>query len=106
MSTMAIAAAKAYAAQSQAVKDLAGKGAQGLEQTGNKGFEAMLQETLKAVGDAGKAADIGLSASAVGKGEIIDVVTAVAEAELTVKTLATVRDRMLSAYQDILRMPI
>jgi len=106
MSSMAIAAAKAYAAQTQAVKDLAGKATQSLGQAEKNGFEAMLQDTLKAVGDAGKSADAGLNAQALGKGEIVDVVTAVAEAELTVKTLATLRDRMLSAYQDILRMPI
>ncbi|MHA1523152.1 MAG: flagellar hook-basal body complex protein FliE [Alphaproteobacteria bacterium] len=106
MSTMALAAAKAYAAQTTAIKDLAGTTTQGAGQGGQKGFEALLKETLNSVGEAGKSADMNMQAQAMGKADIIDVVTAVAEAELTVKTLASVRDRMLSAYQDILRMPI
>ena len=37
---------------------------------------------------------------------ISGIVTAVAETELAVETLVTVRDRVISAYQDILNMPI
>jgi len=33
-------------------------------------------------------------------------VTALAEAESTLSTVVTVRDRVISAYQEILRMPI
>jgi len=41
-----------------------------------------------------------------GKANTLDLVTAVAETELAVETLVTVRDRVISAYQDILNMPI
>jgi flagellar hook-basal body complex protein FliE len=34
------------------------------------------------------------------------VVTAVAEAELTLQTVIAVRDKALDAYHDIIRMPI
>jgi flagellar hook-basal body complex protein FliE len=34
------------------------------------------------------------------------VVTAVTNAELTLETVVAVRDRVVQAYQDILRMPI
>jgi flagellar hook-basal body complex protein FliE len=34
------------------------------------------------------------------------VVAAVHAAEITLQTVVAVRDRMISAYQDILRMPI
>ena len=34
------------------------------------------------------------------------VVTAVAEAELTLQTVVAVRERIIEAYKDILRMPI
>lgn len=40
------------------------------------------------------------------KVELSDLVTAVANAELTVNTVVAVRDRIISAYQDIIRMPI
>ena len=41
-----------------------------------------------------------------GKVELSDLVTAVSEAELTLNTVVAVRDRVISAYQDIIRMPI
>ncbi len=48
-----------------------------------------------------------MSAQAVrGKAELADVVTAVANAELTLQTVVAVRDRILAAYQEIIRMPI
>ena len=39
-------------------------------------------------------------------GNIVDVVTAVAEAETTLQTVVTVRDKVITAYQEIMRMPI
>jgi flagellar hook-basal body complex protein FliE len=41
-----------------------------------------------------------------GKVEISDLVTAVSSAELTLNTVVAIRDRVISAYQEILRMPI
>ena len=48
-----------------------------------------------------------MSAKAVtGEADIVDVVQAVGNAELTLQTVVAVRDRMISAYQEIMRMPI
>ncbi len=48
-----------------------------------------------------------MSARAVtGEADITDVVSAVTSAELTLQTVVAVRDRMISAYQEIMRMPI
>jgi flagellar hook-basal body complex protein FliE len=44
--------------------------------------------------------------SAVGKADLTDVVQAVTNAEVTLQTVTAVRDKVLSAYQEILRMPI
>ena len=44
--------------------------------------------------------------AAAGKADVTDVVTAVAEAEVTLQTVVAVRDRVIQAYQEILRMPI
>jgi flagellar hook-basal body complex protein FliE len=41
-----------------------------------------------------------------GKTNVIDVVTAVAETEVAVETMVAVRDRVISAYEEIMRMPI
>ena len=48
-----------------------------------------------------------MSAKAVtGEADLVDVVQAVSAAELTLQTVVSVRDRMISAYQEIMRMPV
>ena len=47
-----------------------------------------------------------MTQAATGKADLVDVVTAVAAAEATLETVVTVRDQVIKAYQDILRMPI
>tara|TARA_R110001592_G_scaffold27763_13_gene102727 strand:- start:18170 stop:18514 length:345 start_codon:yes stop_codon:yes gene_type:complete len=48
-----------------------------------------------------------MSAKAItGDADLTDVVQAVTSAELTLQTVVAVRDRMISAYQEIMRMPI
>jgi flagellar hook-basal body complex protein FliE len=46
------------------------------------------------------------AAAAAGKASIDQVVIAVAEAETTLATVVAVRDKVLEAYREILRMPI
>jgi flagellar hook-basal body complex protein FliE len=41
-----------------------------------------------------------------GNGNLTEVVTAVSNAEATLQTVIAVRDRVIQAYQDIMRMPI
>ena len=41
-----------------------------------------------------------------GEAELTEVVQAVTAAEVTLETVVAVRDRMISAYQEIMRMPI
>jgi len=41
-----------------------------------------------------------------GKADLTDVVTAVSNAEMTLQTVVAVRDRVVAAYLDILKMPI
>ena len=45
-------------------------------------------------------------AAASGKANVVDVVTAVAESETALQTLVAVRDRVISAYEEIMRMQI
>jgi flagellar hook-basal body complex protein FliE len=55
---------------------------------------------------AGREAD-GQSMKAIaGDGNLTDVVTAVARAELALQSTVAIRDRVVQAYQDIMRMPI
>lgn len=69
-------------------------------------FGAMVREAVSGTLDTGRAAEMKALDLAEGKASIVDVVTAVAETEVAVETLVTVRDKMISAYKDILNMPI
>lgn len=70
------------------------------------GFGDLVSDTVNQIVSTGQKADDKVIQQAVGKVDVVDVVTAVAETELAVQTLVSVRDRVISAYQDILRMPI
>ena len=54
----------------------------------------------------GRRSDAQAQTVAMGKANMIDVVTAVAESETANQTLVSVRDKVIAAYEEILRMPI
>jgi flagellar hook-basal body complex protein FliE len=69
-------------------------------------FADLVGSAAKAAIETGHKAE-NLSAAAVaGKADTTEVVTAVTNAELTLQTTLAVRDRVIQAYQDVLRMPI
>ena len=41
-----------------------------------------------------------------GQANMVDVVTAITETEMAMESMVTVRDRVISAYEEIMRMPI
>jgi flagellar hook-basal body complex protein FliE len=41
-----------------------------------------------------------------GQGGVTEAVLAISRAELTLQTAVAVRDRVVAAYQDVMRMPI
>lgn len=60
-------------------------------------------EEARRIGDRSEAMSVqGIN----GRAELNEVVTAVAEAELTLQTVVAIRDKVLEAYKDIIRMPI
>lgn len=70
------------------------------------GFGAALQRAVEGAVGAGRQADAASSAALSGAGNVTDVVLAVSRAELALQTATAVRDRVVSAYQDVMRMPI
>jgi flagellar hook-basal body complex protein FliE len=76
--------------------------------TGNGGgdFASMLSQSVQGVVDTGNNADQLSMDMLNGKANVVDMVTAVAETELAIETMVTVRDRVISAYEEIMRMPI
>jgi flagellar hook-basal body complex protein FliE len=69
-------------------------------------FSALLQGAVGSVAEAGRAAETQAAAAAAGRADVVDVVTAVAESEAALNTLVAVRDRVIQAYEEIMRMPI
>jgi flagellar hook-basal body complex protein FliE len=104
MSDMGASAAKAYM---QTVQTMAGKagGAPSAEETKGSGFGDILGQAIQSVTSAGNTAETGIANAAMGKGDLVDVATAVAAAEATLETVVAVRDEVIKAYQDIMRMP-
>lgn len=73
---------------------------------GAEGFGAALAGVLDDAIKTTRGGEQAMAASASGKAELVDVVTAVANAETTLETIVALRDRMISAYQEIMRMPV
>ena len=69
-------------------------------------FGDLLKDALGGVVDGGRQADQQTAAMAAGKANVMDVVTAVAETDVAVSTLVSVRDRVIQSYEDIMKMPI
>ncbi len=100
-------AANAYASLAKIMDSAGGAGALGKAgETNGPSFGAVLKETLGSVMDAGRKSDAQTIAMAQGKANVMDVVTAVAETDVAVSTLVSVRDKVIQAYEDIMRMPI
>jgi flagellar hook-basal body complex protein FliE len=73
---------------------------------GGVGFsDALRAATEGAVADLRAGEAMTLQAAA-GNADINDVVLAVGKAEMTLQTVVTLRDKVIHAYQEILRMPI
>ena len=76
--------------------------------SGNSGsdFGSTLQSTLQGAVDTFSAADTKTTEALTGGGNLTEVVTALSRAELTLQTATAIRDRVVQAYQDIMKMPI
>jgi flagellar hook-basal body complex protein FliE len=78
----------------------------GASPSGGGEFGETLQRAMQGVVSDLHGADTKAMAALSGGGNLTDVVTSVARAELTLQTATAVRDRVLQAYQDIIKMPI
>lgn len=95
-----IAAARAY----QAVQGTGSPG--GVSPTDAPGFSELVQNVLASATTQTRAAEAQMTQAVQGQGSLIDVVTAISSAEASLETAMAVRDQMIQAYQEIMRMPI
>lgn len=71
-----------------------------------KTFASLLAQTLDDAVEAGHRGEAAATRAALGGADLQDLVEAVNAAELTLQSVVAVRDRVIGAYQDIIRMPI
>jgi flagellar hook-basal body complex protein FliE len=101
----AAGAAKAYASLAKLANPAAAAG-KIQDAAGGQNFGTVLKDAMATVAQTARASDTQAQAMATGKANVVDVVTAVAESEVAVDTLVAVRDRVIAAYEEIMRMPI
>jgi flagellar hook-basal body complex protein FliE len=69
-------------------------------------FENLLRAELQGTGENLRTSEAKAVEALTGKASLQQVVEAVTEAELSLQKMTAVRDRVISAYQEIMRMPI
>jgi flagellar hook-basal body complex protein FliE len=80
--------------------------AQPAAETGSGDFGATLQRAVEGAVELGRSADAASTQALLGQGSVTDVVLAVSRAEMALQTAVTLRDRVVAAYQEVMRMPI
>ena len=97
-----VSAAGAYASIAKLTSGLAKPTGGGAPES----FGDLVKQALTAVNDAGQKSDAQARTMVNGKGDMVNVVTAVAETETAISAVVAVRDKVIAAYEEIMRMPI
>jgi flagellar hook-basal body complex protein FliE len=100
----ALAATKAYGAAQKTMGVDPGLGGASIAPGG--GFGDILKSAMSDVMKTTKTAESQMAAQVHGKAELVDVVTAISAAESSLETVMAIRDQVINAYQEIMRMPI
>lgn len=106
MAVLPAAAAAAY----QAIAQIGNAGAAGAATTtgtpGTGGFSDFLTKAIQDGIGTMKQGETMAARQVAGQANIVDVVGAVNQAEITLDTVVAVRDKVVQAYQSIMNMPI
>ncbi len=95
------------AAAASAYRTAAGAGASaGAEAAADAGFGGMLRRALDQGIEIGRSADAASTAALMGQGGVTEAVLAISRAELALQATVAIRDRVIAAYQDVMRMQI
>ena len=99
------AAANAYASLAR-LTDPAGLTKAAGDVSGGPSFGQFVKDAMGALNQASRNSETQAQAMAAGKANMVDVVTAVSETEVAIDTLVSVRDKVIAAYEDIMKMAI
>lgn len=70
------------------------------------GFESSLQKLVSAVEESGAEANTAVADMVSGTGEVHDAMIALQRAEMTLQLTMQVRNKLVQAYTEIMRMPV
>lgn len=96
----------AVQAYNQALKQMDSPGIPARTNSDGDGFAGALRDAAQSVTTDLKAGEQQSIQGVSGNADLTQVITAVSNAEMTLQTVVAVRDRVVEAYQEILRMPI
>ena len=85
---------------------IASGAAQGAGGSGGESFSKLLQDAGTNVVDALNKSESTSLQAVTGKADLAAVTEAVTNAQVALQTVVAVRDRIISAYQDIIKMPM
>jgi flagellar hook-basal body complex protein FliE len=74
--------------------------------TDGGGFGESLSKLIESADESSKAANDKVSDMLAGKGDVHDAMIALQRAELSLQLTIQVRNKVVQAYQDIMRMPV
>lgn len=103
---MAISPTQAIKAFDQAARLGGSDGLEARAAAKGSSFAELMSKAVEDTVTTGKKAEQLTAEAIVGEADVMDVVTAVSNAEITLQTVVTIRDRVINAYQEIMRMPI
>ncbi len=103
MSIDALRAAQAYA---QAARTAVAGGADASAEISKPNFGDLVKTAIADTASSLKAGEAAAAQVAQGEASLVDVVTAISAAEVSLETALAVRNRVIEAYQEIMRMPI
>lgn len=83
-----------------------GAGMEARDKNNGGEFADLVKNAIKEAVKIGEKQEAVSMAAVEGRADLSQVVTAIAEAEATLQTVVAVRDKVLDAYKEVLRMPI
>ena len=96
----------AAAAYSNAAGKAAGPGMEARDTAPGESFGSLVREMIGDAAAAGAQGEEVAAKAMIGQADLTEVVMAVNNAELTLQTVVAIRDKVVEAYQEIVRMPI
>jgi len=101
-----IAGNNAYSFVQKALNNASSTGTTGTSETSGGGFADMVTDAVKSSMNTVRKSETVSANAMVGKASLTDVVTAVNGADIALKSVVAIRDKVINAYQDIMKMPM